>query len=180
MSLSSVSCTRCGSNEMTEIDGFMQCSYCQSRFEISPRKGVAPDTSIGLASDIEVLLRKCEDDPANRQRYVQMILNIDPLNREVQRFVSTGRSNKKNRNPVSRKTDVSGIPAGNRSTKSWLVAYLLSIFFGIFGLDRFYLGQFGLGIAKFLTLGGFGVWWLTDAILFALKKVKDSSGRLVA
>ena len=32
----------------------------------------------------------------------------------------------------------------------------------IFGFDRFYLGQIGLGIFKWLTFGGVFVWWFID------------------
>lgn len=36
------------------------------------------------------------------------------------------------------------------------------------GVDRFMLGQVGLGIAKILTCGGCWIWWLLD--IFSAKK----------
>ncbi|HYN42129.1 MAG TPA: NINE protein [Thermoanaerobaculia bacterium] len=63
------------------------------------------------------------------------------------------------------------------SPKEWLVALLLSIFLGTFGVDRFYLGHVGLGIGKLLTMGGCGIWWLIDVILIAVGNVTDSKGQ---
>ena len=62
------------------------------------------------------------------------------------------------------------------SKKTWLVALLLALFVGPLGIDRFYLGHTGIGIAKLLTFGGCGVWALIDLVLIAMRKVKDSEG----
>jgi TM2 domain-containing membrane protein YozV/ribosomal protein L40E len=65
-------------------------------------------------------------------------------------------------------------PVGNRD---WSTAMLLSFFLGFLGVDRFYLGQTGLGIIKLLTLGGCGIWKVVDIVLIALNKLPDAEGR---
>lgn len=62
------------------------------------------------------------------------------------------------------------------STKQYVTTLLLSFFLGGIGVDRFYLGYTGLGVAKLLTLGGCGIWSLVDFILIAMRKVTDSQG----
>ena len=63
------------------------------------------------------------------------------------------------------------------SEKEYLVALLFSIFLGYFGIDRFYMGQVGLGIGQLLTFGGCGIWYLIDVILIATRSSNDSMGR---
>ena len=63
------------------------------------------------------------------------------------------------------------------SDKEYIIALLFSIFLGYFGIDRFYMGQAGMGIGKLLTGGGCGVWWLIDVILIATRSSNDSAGR---
>lgn len=63
------------------------------------------------------------------------------------------------------------------SDKEYVIALLFSIFLGYLGIDRFYMGQVGMGIGKLLTGGGCGVWWLIDVILIATRSSNDSAGR---
>jgi TM2 domain-containing membrane protein YozV len=63
------------------------------------------------------------------------------------------------------------------SDKEWLTGLLLSVFVGSLGVDRFYVGHTGLGVAKLLTCGGAGIWTIIDIIMFATNKIVDSTGR---
>lgn len=45
------------------------------------------------------------------------------------------------------------------------VALILSVLIGSLGVDRFYIGDVGLGVGKLLTCGGAYVWWLVDIFL---------------
>jgi hypothetical protein len=65
----------------------------------------------------------------------------------------------------------------NVSDKDFVTTVLLSFFVGILGVDRFYLGYTGLGVAKLLTFGGLGIWATIDFILIVLGKVPDAQGR---
>ena len=42
---------------------------------------------------------------------------------------------------------------------------IVSLFAGNMGIDRFLIGDVGLGIAKLLTCGGLGVWTIVDLFL---------------
>jgi hypothetical protein len=39
---------------------------------------------------------------------------------------------------------------------------IISIFVGVYGVDRFYIGDTGMGIGKLLTCGGLGIWAVVD------------------
>ena len=71
---------------------------------------------------------------------------------------------------------VADIP-GIFSDKEWTSAVLLSLFVGILGIDRFYLGYTGMGIVKLLTFGGCGFIAIYDLITIAMNKMNDSQGR---
>src|SRR5574341_1197895 len=46
--------------------------------------------------------------------------------------------------------------------KDPITILVISIIGGHFGIDRFVLGEVGLGVAKLLTCGGCGIWTVVD------------------
>lgn len=45
------------------------------------------------------------------------------------------------------------------------ISLIVSILAGSLGIDRFLIGDIGLGIGKLVTCGGLGIWYLVDLFL---------------
>lgn len=56
------------------------------------------------------------------------------------------------------------------------IALFFSIFTGVLGADRFYLGYTKLGVLKLLTAGGAGIWALIDFIRIGVDSLRPADG----
>jgi hypothetical protein len=66
------------------------------------------------------------------------------------------------------------------SDKSKVVAGVLQLFLGGFGVGRFYTGHTGMALAQLFTCGGLGIWAFIDAIiLLTSSTATDAKGRLL-
>ena len=61
--------------------------------------------------------------------------------------------------------DFNGAQVAIAQMKDPTIVLIISIFAGPLGIDRFYLGDTGMGIGKLLTGGGCGIWALIDLFL---------------
>ncbi|QIX26829.1 TM2 domain-containing protein [Nocardioides sp. JQ2195] len=71
---------------------------------------------------------------------------------------------------------MTGEPYGD---KSKLIAGVLQLLVGAFGVGRFYTGHTGMAVAQLLTLGGCGIWSLIDGIMLLVTDSRDANGRLM-
>jgi TM2 domain-containing membrane protein YozV len=62
--------------------------------------------------------------------------------------------------------------------RHFLILFFFSFMWGVFGVDRFYMGFIGTGILKLITFGGFGFWALSDMIIIMTGTFRDKQGRL--
>lgn len=64
----------------------------------------------------------------------------------------------------------------SKMSQSKQTALFLSIFTGVLGVDRFYLGYTVSGIIKLLTAGGAGIWALIDFIRIGVDSLRPADG----
>lgn len=78
------------------------------------------------------------------------------------------------RENLSNLTDQQLLILNGTDFKDPTISLILSVLVGGLGVDRFYIGDVGLGVAKLITCGGLGVWWIVDLFLIQ-KKTKDNN-----
>lgn len=69
--------------------------------------------------------------------------------------------------------------ADDTHQRHFLAVFFLSFMWGMFGVDRFYLGKVGTGILKLMTFGGLGFWVVIDLALIMSGSMRDKQGQLL-
>lgn len=82
-----VECPSCGSKELSEENGNIVCVYCRSKYSPQAESFSPTATVIEIATDIQSLLQKCREDPMNRRRFANLVLDIDPSNQEAKQYL---------------------------------------------------------------------------------------------
>lgn len=62
----------------------------------------------------------------------------------------------------------------NKDWKYLLIGTLISWSVGYCGADRMYRGQVGLGVLKLITVGGLGIWYIVDALIWTYRLGQNS------
>lgn len=66
-----------------------------------------------------------------------------------------------------------------KSPRKWVVTLILCLFFGVFGVHRFYVGKIGTGILQLFTAGGYFIWTFVDFVTILTGKFTDSKGNVI-
>ena len=88
-------------------------------------------------------------------------------------------SNENTNTPAYVNTGYPPAPPGinfTASPKSKVIALLLCIFFGYWGVHYFYVGKIGKGLVYLLTFGLFGIGWLIDIARIFFGSFRDAWG----
>jgi class 3 adenylate cyclase len=65
------------------------------------------------------------------------------------------------------------------SDKKRLLATIICAGFGIFGAHRFYVGKSISGFLQLFTIGGLGIWYVTDFLIILFGEFTDREGRKI-
>lgn len=60
--------------------------------------------------------------------------------------------------------------------RHFLAVFFFSLIWGFLGVDRFYMGKYGTGFLKLITLGGFGFWAMADFSSVVSGRMRDREG----
>ena len=82
-----IKCEQCGANDFYMENGFRICNYCGAKFLIETQDLAIKSTAIELNSDVQRLLNKCKADPKRAKKYANLILDIDPSNKEALKYL---------------------------------------------------------------------------------------------
>jgi len=119
----------------------------------------------------EVVIRALQREPARRYQHVS------DLGTDVENITAAGSA--KPPLPLPPPLPPTA-PPEEISKHKILPAFLLALFFGIFGAHRFYVGKIGTGLIQLFTGGGGGIWMLVDWILILCRVFTDKQGRRLA
>lgn len=94
-------CKHCGASGLIRKSDHWFCPYCESRYAFTQEEkrslfqggshavlshsGV--NSSIALNDDVERLLEKCRLNPKQARKYANLVLDIDPDNKEALRYL---------------------------------------------------------------------------------------------
>lgn len=70
-------------------------------------------------------------------------------------------------------------PSDGRGNKNFSAAIVLTLFLGVIGVDRFYLGYYWSGLFKTFTYGGFGIMAIIDWYRIFTKRLQPRHGKYV-
>ncbi len=145
-------CEKCGSTDFVREGGYDVCQYCGTRYPVTDAP--APSGTGGTAYD------PSDTTPVRT-----------PINVQINMSGNAGSgSGGKNSGYAAPKA---------ASSKSWSLTLILAIFFGYFGIHRFYVGKLATGAIWFCTAGCFFIGWIGDIWKIAIGKFTDGDGRYI-
>ncbi|MBP7211118.1 MAG: hypothetical protein KBA02_07995 [Paludibacteraceae bacterium] len=80
-------CENCGAHDFTLNNGYIVCQFCNTKYVITDDDIPKKESVISVREDVKRLLEKCKNDPLNARRYANLVLDIDPTNREAHKYI---------------------------------------------------------------------------------------------
>lgn len=85
--MKSIVCERCGANEWSNQNGYRVCKYCGTQFQVTSKDFTIKESRVAVNADVERLLKLCAAEPHNAKKYANLVLDIDPSNTAVLKYL---------------------------------------------------------------------------------------------
>lgn len=109
----------------------------------------------------------------------KVLVEPEDLTQKLKRW--TTKHTKMSKTPEKAKTELSKSTKeiSAVSDKKRLLTAILCLCFGIFGAHRFYAGKIKSAMVMLFTIGGLGIWYLTDTVIVLFGEFTDNEGRKI-
>ena len=98
--MKAIICTSCGASRWKEEGDYRICLHCGTKYEknnddkqrsvfsaVHTQAAKQINSVIALNDDVERLLQKCRNEPKNARKYANLILDIDPTNKDALKYL---------------------------------------------------------------------------------------------
>jgi len=85
--MKAILCESCGASDFYQKDGLRICAYCGTKHQITGDDLTPHSFGVAMSDDVLRLLQKCREEPYNARRYANLILDIDPNNKEAMKYL---------------------------------------------------------------------------------------------
>jgi TM2 domain-containing membrane protein YozV len=167
-----MNCSNC-QRQLREQDTF--CNFCGQVIRPSTIQLTTP----GATSDDSGSVEFKEDIPNDKPAHDEIVTSPSKQESESDDRSKPEPENVDNLKPNEIPTEDRTNQKNHSGAKNLKTVWLIAVFGGWLGLDRFYLGHVRTGIGKLLGGGWYGIWWTIDMIRLLRGRQVDKNGVLV-
>jgi len=109
----------------------------------------------------------------------KVLVEPEDLTQKLKRWKSKHVGTSKTPEKVKTELSKSIKEASAVSDKKRLLTAILCLCFGIFGAHRFYAGKIKSAMVMLFTIGGLGIWCVTDTVIVLFGEFTDNEGRKI-
>lgn len=82
-----IHCENCGADVFEIKSNYKICKYCNTKYQLEVFDYPKYNSNISVKSDVEILLERCKSEPEKARKYANLVLDIDPTNKDAKKYL---------------------------------------------------------------------------------------------